>query len=332
VDDREDSVAPGAALTYDLAYGNRGGSSLTSTTLKFPIPAGATFVSASGGGSFAAGVVSWNLGTLVAGDSGRQQVVVTAGAGLGDGALLVVDAAAITGTGSVQENAQALATTAVRASQPLGVGLEVNPDPARPGEPMHGRLTVTNRSGSALSNVKALLRMPDTITGFSPALFMGGPGTLPGCSGFGTANCDALEALTWTIGTLPAGAGATLSLPPLLALGIADGRLTGWEVIVLADNNTIARASHTLITDNGNSLSVNVDESADSVAPGAALTYDVVYGNRGIGSLTSTTLTFPIPAGATFVSASGGGSFAAGAVTWNLGTLIAGTRAASRWW
>jgi hypothetical protein len=179
------------------------------------------------------------------------------------------------------------------------VGLEVNPDPVRQNEPMHPRITVTNRSGSTLFNVRAIVRLPDTINGFPPALFGGGPGTQPGCSGYNTGNCDPFEVLTWTIGNLPAGAGAMLSMPAVIAAATPDGRPTNWEVTVLADGNNIGRATHSVTTDAGSALALNVDTSAGTVAVNGALTYSLTYGNRGISSLSSTTLTFPIPAGAT---------------------------------
>src|SRR5262249_9448827 len=139
VDESEDTVAQGGTLTYDLTFGNRGLVTLTGTTMTFPVPAGSTFVSASGGGSFSAGAVTWNLGSFASGDSGRRQVVVTVGAGLADGQQLVVDAAVISGTGAALETARALAFTAVRAVQSLGLGLETGPDPVQQGESMHPR-------------------------------------------------------------------------------------------------------------------------------------------------------------------------------------------------
>lgn len=78
------TVSPGSNLTYTITYGNTGGVAATSVVIKDPVPAGTTFVSATGGGTFAAGVVTWNIGTITAGTSGLTvsfTVNVTAASG-----------------------------------------------------------------------------------------------------------------------------------------------------------------------------------------------------------------------------------------------------------
>jgi uncharacterized repeat protein (TIGR01451 family) len=64
------TVASGANLTYTITYGNTGTAVANGVIIRDPIPAGTTFVSATGGGTFAAGVVTWNIGTIPAGTSG----------------------------------------------------------------------------------------------------------------------------------------------------------------------------------------------------------------------------------------------------------------------
>jgi uncharacterized repeat protein (TIGR01451 family)/MYXO-CTERM domain-containing protein len=51
------------------------------------------------------------------------------------------------------------------------------------------------------------------------------------------------------------------------------------------------------------------------------VTWSIIYANGGDGPALSAVLTDTLPAGAMFVSASNGGTFAAGTVTWNLGDL-----------
>ncbi|MCK2034565.1 DUF11 domain-containing protein [Microbacterium sp. SSW1-49] len=54
----------GDTLTYTVTAVNDGGRDLTDITLRDTLPEGATFVSASGGGTYANGVVTWNLATM----------------------------------------------------------------------------------------------------------------------------------------------------------------------------------------------------------------------------------------------------------------------------
>ncbi|MGC8762371.1 MAG: hypothetical protein ACP5VN_01855, partial [Acidobacteriota bacterium] len=62
-------------VTYTLHYDVSGGWA-QDTTLSLPLPAGVTFVSASGGGTFSGGVVTWSLGLLGEGASGDLTVEV----------------------------------------------------------------------------------------------------------------------------------------------------------------------------------------------------------------------------------------------------------------
>jgi len=62
-------------VTYTLHYDVSGGWA-QETTLTLPLPAGASFVSASGGGTFSGGQVTWNLGLLGEGSSGDLTVEV----------------------------------------------------------------------------------------------------------------------------------------------------------------------------------------------------------------------------------------------------------------
>ncbi|MBI2823039.1 MAG: DUF11 domain-containing protein, partial [Acidobacteria bacterium] len=61
----------GEALTYTITFGNSGGVNATNVLIKDTVPAGTTFLSASDGGTLSGGVVTWNIGTLQAGVTGR---------------------------------------------------------------------------------------------------------------------------------------------------------------------------------------------------------------------------------------------------------------------
>ncbi len=65
------SVASGANLTYTITYGNTGTASASNVVIRDPVPAGTTFVSATGGGMLMGGTVVWNIGTVNAGVTGQ---------------------------------------------------------------------------------------------------------------------------------------------------------------------------------------------------------------------------------------------------------------------
>ncbi|MFO0593676.1 MAG: Ig-like domain-containing protein [Myxococcaceae bacterium] len=67
--------------TFTLSYANAGPGTAYNVTLTDVLPAGTTFVSATGGGTNVAGTVTWTLGTLVSGASGSVTVTVTSAEG-----------------------------------------------------------------------------------------------------------------------------------------------------------------------------------------------------------------------------------------------------------
>jgi uncharacterized repeat protein (TIGR01451 family) len=76
-----DKTAPAttlsADLTFSLDYANAGPSVALGAVLTDPLPAGSTFVSATGGGVFAGGVVTWSLGNLGVTETGNVSVTIT---------------------------------------------------------------------------------------------------------------------------------------------------------------------------------------------------------------------------------------------------------------
>jgi uncharacterized repeat protein (TIGR01451 family) len=142
-----------------------------------------------------------------------------------------------------------------------------------------------------------------------------------------------------------------VAIHPVLA-GITDTGLSGWgcsvhEVLTafpaaflplaIARNVTgegeltFADGSHGVpyILASGSGLQaigLNITKTGPiSAAVGDNITYEITYGNTGAADALNTIITDPIPVGTTFVSADNGGVFAAGNVTWNIGTLAHGT-------
>ena len=319
LDADKDGGPPGEQLRYTLTYGNRATSSVSGSNLSLPLPAGTSFVSASGAGVHAAGVVTWNLGTLQAGQSGRQHVVVSIGAGLGSGILLPVNAALLSGSSAVTGAEQARATliTRVQANPVLGLAYAVQTDPVRHGEALRATLTVTNLSVATVFGTVLRARMPtEGVKIIHQVFFTGGAS----CGG----NCNPYDLIGWNIGTLAPGGSVTVSLPATVTAGFASGRLIGLQAEARADGVPMVLARHTVASDADGLLALALDTDKDSVMPGETLTYTLTYGNRGTSSVTGTTLLLPLPPGTSFVSASAGGSHAAGLVSWSLGTLPAG--------
>jgi len=321
-----DPAAPGSNLTYEVTYGNNGAVDATGAVLSFALPANTSFVSASGGGSHAGGVVSWNLGTLLAHDGGRQRVTVQVAPGLASGGLLVADSAQLAGTiNTVAHSAQASAVSRVDAAQALALAVEVNPDPVGQTELLDLQVTVSNPGAGTTGNLALRLLYPEHIN--ATPFFAGGGACL-----VGTAGCSPGEYAEWDLGVLAAGQSVTVGINENLLNNLPAGTLIPFE-IELTDNGTPQHAlrtvSHTLVAGGpaaDSPLEIALDPLPDPVAPGGTLSYSITYGNMGNNEATNTVLAFPIPIGTTLVSASSVGapsSDLGGVVVWNLGSLAA---------
>jgi len=114
------------------------------------VPAGTTFVSATGGGSFANGVVTWNLGSV---DPNPVAALLVHGGGrsrhgCGD------DSSGSRASARCDEvEVRAEASTEVRASIPLALTVSTNSDPAVSGDYVTYEYRISNQGSSSISGV-----------------------------------------------------------------------------------------------------------------------------------------------------------------------------------
>ncbi|MBI1294078.1 DUF11 domain-containing protein [bacterium] len=64
------------SFSYAIAFANQGTATATGVVVTDTLPSGTVFVTATNGGSHAAGIITWAVGTLQPGDTGSAQVVV----------------------------------------------------------------------------------------------------------------------------------------------------------------------------------------------------------------------------------------------------------------
>lgn len=324
LEEDRDPAVPGEQLSYHLTYGNKAASgSLANALLSVPLPAGTTFLEASDGGVLNGGNVEWVLGTLAAGESGARTFVVELNVGLGLGTR--IDADATLTAGAPVETARAVARTRVHLAPELQVTIVPTLDPVASGERQSTSLLVSNRSGAAALSVGVVLRLPDWLESFSEAQLVG----LANCDrGANAVLCEPGEYILWALGTVPAGAGRWLSLPPLIR---SDGRtpvpgeVVSLQVIVAdsANRYTTVQRSFAIAPPAPLGLALEVDR--EPAAPGSDLVWHVRYANRDeTDSSPATLLEVVLPPGAGFVSATGGGILVGDRVEWALGSLAAG--------
>jgi len=210
-------------------------------------------------------------------------------------------------------------------AQALTLSVELNPDRVRPNEGLRAALTVTNNSGSSVSGVELRATVPSSgINTFNQSYLSGG-GTCTFTEG--TTNCYANERVTWNLGSIPAGEAVTVTMPMVVSNGTTAGTVITVPAQVLVNGTPDQSTSKSVTVATANALTLALAQDKNPVAPGETLTYSLTYGNRSTLNVTGTTLTLPLPAGVTFVSASGGGTLNGSNVEWALPTLLAGQSA-----
>ena len=292
------SVATGQNFTYTVSVSNVSAGTLSGVNLNVTIPQGASFVSADGA-THSGADVNWALNTLPPGVNRQLHVTLKCNATQNDPLGPVV----ATVTDAINHTAQASDTRAVDSSPDFEYTITSPIDPPRPGDTAVFNVTVHNRSNSDRSL---------TLTGTVP-LFTDNGGFVPG-NGFGIV-----------FGTVSAGTSQTR----IVRLTVRTGNVAPPEGAPITLNvvrfDRTASVSRTVIVHSRPALDLQLSTANATVMPGQQFTYTILASNISSTTLSDVNLQIPIPAGATFVSADGGGTPANGIVSWNnIGTLTAG--------
>ncbi len=324
VDEETDPVTSSGNREYTLSYGNIAATS-SNTQLTFPLPTGTSFVSATDGGSEAAGEVTWNIGSLINGEGGERKVTVHVN-NTNEADLLKVDTALLSGTdsNSVFHQVKTERVTRVEDDERPALAINLNPHPVKKGEQLDVELIVTNPTSSLMVDVELILRYPEHLDSLYLPYYVttGGAANTVTCTVGHNAQTAAL--VTWSLGNLPPGGGVTVTMPPHVNSETVDGTLIQFEAEVRVDGIQQVQASKTARVQANPFFELTVDEETDPVTSSGNREYTLTYGNIATTTSSNTQLTFPLPTGTSFVSATDGGSEVAGEVTWNIGSLING--------
>jgi uncharacterized repeat protein (TIGR01451 family) len=174
-------------------------------------------------------------------------------------------------------------------------------------------LTVTNNGTAGATGVALIDTLP------AGATFVSATGGVTPVSGV----------LTFSIGSLAAGASAgfTIVVSPT-AVGTLTNQASahGNETDPTPADNSITMAT-TVSSPTSTSPDLALSGNATgSVTVGSNVTYTLTVTNHGTAGATGVALTDTLPAGVTFVSASGGVTPASGILTFNVGNLAVGAK------
>ena len=306
----------GAQATYTITVSNSGGFATVGTlSVTDTLPAGLTFVSATGSGWACGAVgqaVTCSSSTVIAaGGSGNAitlTVNVTAAA-----VPQVINTAQASGGGAVN-TPSATAITPVRAAADLAMAkASSNPNPL-PGVPYNYTLTVTNAGPNTATGVLVNDPLPAGLT-FN-AVVSATQGSYNPASG------------RWTVGTVANGASATL----VISVSRAGAPPTITNVATVSatefDPNLSNNTAQVTVPQGVADLSLTKVVSNATPPVGSNVTFTIVVTNNGPDGASGVRVGDQLPAGYTFVSAAPGqGGFNPATGVWTVGTLLAGNSA-----
>ncbi|RME40879.1 MAG: DUF11 domain-containing protein [Caldilineae bacterium] len=285
-----DPVPAGSLLTYTLVARNDSPAPATGAVLTDPLASGLDFVSASDGGTFGNGVVTWN-GLSVPGNGALTRTLVVRVAPVATDTTLG-NQATLTAT----EGASAVASAAVAVQVPhLQLSKLDAPDPVSAG----GRLTYTLivRNSSAVDASGVVLS--DTLDA--------NVGVISATPGAGTVNLGGTKTVTWNVGALVAGQTATRTLVVTAGNVPSETILSNLARAAAAEGSTATAEAQTRVLNPGflaPILYLTQSDTPDPVQGGNFLTYTLVLRNGGSAGATGVLLTDTLDASVTFSAAS----------------------------
>src|SRR5206468_3348124 len=260
--DAPDPVNAGSNITYTLSYSNTGNANASGVVITDTIPVNTTFVSATGGGTLSAGVVTWNIGALSAGASSSVQLVVRAASPLANGTVIT------NATYSIDSNetapmAGAAITTTVSSVPVLSISKTDAPDPVNAGSNVTYTLSYSNTGNANASGVV----ITDTIPANTTFVSATGGGTL------------AAGVVTWNVGALGAGSSSSVQLVVQVTSPLANGTVISNSNYGIDSTETAPTAGAAITTTVTSSpvLAISKGDAPDPVSAGSNITYTLSY-------------------------------------------------------
>ncbi len=246
----------GATFDYTVTYKNNGPDTARNLVVKDTLPAQVTFLSATGGGTQAGGIVTWNVGDVVNGATASFTVTVSANA---TGSAVNVaastsdsfDPALANNDGSA---AGAKVTTTIGISSDVAV-TKTGPTAVAVGVPFDYTITATNNGPSTATGVVVKDTLPAALT-FGSA------------SGGGTF---AAGVVTWpTIASLASGSSASFTVTVTAAAAATFTNIA---------SSTSTTADPTPANNNGSAAASRVTTTATNGMPLSGFVYSDANGN-----------------------------------------------------
>ncbi len=296
-------------MTFTVLVTNTGNENLTGGTVTDTLPAGLTFVSASGGGIHAAGVVTWSGLTVTSGGSVTLTVSARVDKNTPNGQALI-NSASVSGQDSGGNTIVAGPATAVVtiAAPALSVAKSGSPNPVKAGQTVTWTITVTNTGSQTASDVSVADLVPAGLTFVSADA---GGSLVTGV-------------VTWSGLSVPSAGSLTLHWTGTVASPIADNTvIPNTATVDSSEAGPVTSPPAAVVVSSAPQLNICKAGSQDPVKAGNEFTYTIRYANNSTMNVTGATIVEVYPVGVTFVSASP--TPTSGNNTWLIGNLGAGS-------
>jgi uncharacterized repeat protein (TIGR01451 family) len=299
------TVVASTNLTYTVTVANAGPSDASNVVLTETLPAGTTLVSSS------CGSTTCMIGTLAAGASAQFTFVVTVDANATGPLTNTATVTSSTTDPDPGNNTSSVQTVVTPAPADVSIAKSADTPTATPGSNATYTIVVTNNGPGAAANVVVTDDLPDGTTLVSSS-----------------AGCTGTDPVTCTVGTLAAGASATITLvvtlPPTPGTVVNTAQVSTSSTDPNPANNTSSVQTTVALAPADLSIAKSADFSTST--PGSNATYTIVVTNNGPGTADNVVVTDDLPAGTTLVSSSAGCT-GTGPVTCTVGTLAPGASA-----
>ena len=306
-----DPATPGEAISYSILVRNNGPSDALDVAISDSVPAGLTVTAITGASCVNADPITCDLGTLAPGD--EIEITIEADIEPSVSGSLVNAVTVTTSTDDPNpDNDVADSSVPVQPVADLAID-KTGPATIVAGTQMTYAVVVSNLGPSDAQNVVVSDTLPAGVTLVSTTI------------GAGSGTCSAA---TCTFPTVPAGGFASVTVVVDVDPFVADGTTLVNEADVTSTtpdpDDTNNADDHPTAVAQVADLSIVKAAAPDPFVPGQALTYTLVVTNAGPSAAVATTVTDPVPAGLTVLSATptaGTCSFDATTIGCDLGDL-----------
>jgi uncharacterized repeat protein (TIGR01451 family) len=294
--------ASGESYSYAITISNNGPSDAPAVSVVDVLPSGVSFVSAGGVGWSCAnvsGTVTCNYGDLASGNNAKIAIVVAAAALTTPTMVSNTATASITAGVTVDPNSANNSATVSTTIEPVDLSITKTDavDPVIAGSSITYTITVTNPSNADAHAVAVQDPLP---AGTSLVSAAGSGWTCTNPSGTVGCTIPAVAANSASAITLVVTAPATQGMVSNTATVSSSATDTN-----LANNSATQATTISPPAPGSADLSIALADAPDPVAIGMPLTYTMTVANAGPDPATGVEAVVTLPAGVTFVSASG---------------------------